>query len=37
MGFWPQFAFGNNVADRNTVVRHDLSGLRRPKHGRQHG
>jgi hypothetical protein len=31
MGFWPQFAFGNNVADRNTVVRHDLSGLRRPK------
>ncbi|HEX3592822.1 MAG TPA: metallophosphoesterase family protein [Pseudonocardiaceae bacterium] len=31
-GFWPQFAFGNTVADRNTVVRHDLSGLRRPSH-----
>jgi calcineurin-like phosphoesterase family protein/purple acid phosphatase-like protein len=30
-GFWPQFAFGNTVADRNTVVRHDLSGLHRPQ------
>jgi hypothetical protein len=29
-GYWPQFAFGNTVADRNTVVRRDLSGLRRP-------
>lgn len=28
-GFWPQFAFGNTVADRNVVVRHDLSGLHR--------
>jgi 3',5'-cyclic-AMP phosphodiesterase len=28
-GFWPQFAFGNTVADRNTVARHDLSGLRK--------
>ena len=31
LGYWPQFAFGNTVADRNTVVCHDLSGLRRPK------
>ncbi|MGI5231904.1 metallophosphoesterase [Actinoallomurus sp. CA-142502] len=31
LGYWPQFAFGNTVADRNTVVRHDLSGLRRPR------
>ncbi|MEW2547676.1 metallophosphoesterase family protein [Streptomyces sp. NPDC047002] len=30
MGAWPQFAFGNNVSDRNVVVGHDLSGLRRP-------
>jgi Icc protein len=29
-GFWPQFAFGNTVADRNTVVRRDLSGLHKP-------
>ncbi len=35
-GFWPQFAFGNTVADRNTVVRHDLSGLRRPSGGHRH-
>lgn len=28
-GFWPQFAFGNTVADRNTVVRRDLTGLKR--------
>jgi hypothetical protein len=32
LGFWPQFAFGNTVADRNTVARVDLSGLRRPTH-----
>ena len=32
LGYWPQFAFGNTVADRNTVVRHDLSGLHRPDH-----
>ena len=31
LGFWPQFAFGNTVADRNLVVNHDLSGLRRAK------
>jgi len=30
-GYWPQFAFGNTVADRNTVVRRDLSGLRKPQ------
>lgn len=30
-GFWPQFAFGNTVADRNTVVERDLSGLRRAR------
>lgn len=33
MGFWPQFAFGNTVADRNTVVKRDLSGLHRPRSG----
>jgi hypothetical protein len=32
MGNWSQFAFGNNVTDRNTVAKADLSGLRRPKH-----
>ena len=31
LGYWPQFAFGNTVADRNTVARADLSGLRRPR------
>lgn len=36
LGYWPQFAFGNTVADRNTVARADLSGLRRPGHG-HHG
>jgi len=35
LGFWPQFAFGNTVADRNTVAARDLSGLRRPHHGRR--
>jgi hypothetical protein len=30
-GFWPQFALGNNVSDRNTVVTRDLSGLRAPR------
>ncbi len=29
-GAWPQFALGSSVADRNTVVKHDLSDLRRP-------
>jgi len=29
LGYWPQFAFGNTVADRNLVAEHDLSGLRR--------
>jgi 3',5'-cyclic-AMP phosphodiesterase len=31
LGYWPQFAFGNTVADRNLVVNHDLSGLHRAK------
>jgi 3',5'-cyclic-AMP phosphodiesterase len=31
-GFWPQFALGNNVSDRNTVVERDLSDLQRPLH-----
>jgi 3',5'-cyclic-AMP phosphodiesterase len=30
-GFWPQFALGNNVSDRNTVVARDLSDLTAPK------
>ncbi|WP_203923582.1 purple acid phosphatase family protein [Rugosimonospora africana] len=30
LGYWPQFAFGNTVADRNSVAAVDLSGLRRP-------
>jgi hypothetical protein len=36
LGFWSQFAFGNTVADRNTVVAHDLSGLRGPSRGHHH-
>jgi hypothetical protein len=28
LGLWPQFALGSSVADRNTMVEHDLSGLR---------
>jgi hypothetical protein len=28
LGTWPQFALGSRVVDRNTVVAHDLSGLR---------
>jgi hypothetical protein len=36
IGYWPQFAFGNTVADRNSVARRDLSGLRRPHRGRHH-
>jgi len=31
IGYWPQFAFGNTVADRNSVTERDLSGLRRPQ------
>lgn len=31
LGYWPQFALGNTVADRNTVVKRDLSGLHRPR------
>jgi Icc protein len=31
-GFWPQFALGSSVSDRNVVVKHDLSGLRRVHH-----
>jgi hypothetical protein len=34
LGYWPQFALGNNVSDRNSVAKRDLSGLRRPHHGR---
>jgi hypothetical protein len=30
LGYWPQFAFGNTVADRNSVAKVDLSGLRHP-------
>ncbi|WP_199924845.1 metallophosphoesterase family protein [Streptomyces sp. NRRL WC-3725] len=41
-GYWPQFALGNNVSDRNIVVKRDLTGLRRPSpahpgHGNGHG
>jgi hypothetical protein len=36
LGFWSQFAFGNTVADRNTVVAHDLSGLHGPRRGHHH-
>jgi Icc protein len=35
MGTWPQFALGNNVTDRNTVAKADLSGLHGPQ--RSHG
>ncbi|MEE1664181.1 metallophosphoesterase family protein [Streptomyces sp. WAC07094] len=35
LGYWPQFALGASVADRNSVVRHDLSGLR-PHHRGHH-
>ena len=34
LGYWPQFAFGNTVADRNSVAQVDLSGLRQPSHRR---
>ena len=30
-GLWPQFALGNHVSDRNTVVARDLSELQAPK------
>ena len=30
LGHWPQFALGTSVADRNTVVAHDLSGVQAP-------
>lgn len=33
LGFWPQFALGAAVSDRNTMVEHDLSGLRPHGHG----
>ncbi|MFE2187874.1 metallophosphoesterase [Streptomyces sp. NPDC059455] len=33
MGYWPQFALGSDIADRNTVVAQDLSGLT-PAHRR---
>jgi 3',5'-cyclic-AMP phosphodiesterase len=31
-GLWPQFALGNHVSDRNTVVAHDLSDLKPVRH-----
>ena len=31
-GYWPQFALGSSVSDRNTVVARDLSGLRPGHH-----
>jgi hypothetical protein len=33
LGYWPQFAFGNTVADRNLVAKRDLSGLKRADRG----
>ncbi len=33
-GFWPQFALGSSVSDRNVVVKHDLSGLQPLRHDR---
>jgi hypothetical protein len=27
LGFWPQFALGSSVQDRNTMVVHDLSAI----------
>lgn len=37
-GYWPQFALGASVFDRNTVVKRDLSGLRpAPRHAGGHG
>lgn len=33
-GLWPQLSLGNAVSDRNTMVRRNLSGLRRPDVGR---
>ncbi len=36
LGFWPQFALGSKVSDRNTVVVRDLSGLR-PAQCADHG
>ena len=35
-GFWPQFALGTSVSDRNTMVEHDLSNLRRSRHRSDH-
>ena len=32
VGLWPQFALGSSVSDRNTMVEHDLSGLRPGRH-----
>jgi 3',5'-cyclic-AMP phosphodiesterase len=32
LGFWPQFALGSDVADRNTMVARDLSGIRPVRH-----
>ncbi len=30
LGYWPQFALGNTVADRNSVTRRDLTGPAAP-------
>lgn len=35
LGYWPQFALGSSVSDRNLVVRRDLSGLH-PAHEPHH-
>jgi hypothetical protein len=35
-GYWPQFALGASVFDRNTLVKRDLSGLRSASHGHGH-
>ena len=34
-GLWPQFSLGSQVADRNTMVKRDLTGLRRRKRATQ--
>ncbi|SIM48409.1 purple acid phosphatase family protein [Micromonospora cremea] len=36
MGYWPQFALGASVADRNMMAKHDLSHLKRPNNHPEH-
>ncbi|PZG11507.1 purple acid phosphatase family protein [Nonomuraea aridisoli] len=31
-GYWPQFALGSRVSDRNIMAERDFSGLRKPSH-----